>query len=60
MENTSPLVYSEEEADLRIFSSPLRSIIKGGVLRRVSRNGVMLLDGSESSDPDQPGTAHIK
>ena len=45
-------VYQELEVRVAVINTPLRSIIRGGVLRQISRHSTVVLDGTSSEDPD--------
>ena len=45
-------VYQELEVRVAVIKTPLRSVIRGGVLRQISRQSTFVLDGTSSTDPD--------
>lgn len=54
MSNT--IVYGEAKAvhNFSITSSPLQAVIQGGLMRNVSYSQYIILDGSQSYDPEFP------
>ena len=45
-------VYSNTSVAVEVVPSPLVSSIRGGVYRHVNRHDIIVLDGSDSRDPD--------
>ena len=46
------IVYSNASVTIEVVPSPLMSSIKGGVYRHMNRQDMMIVDGSDSYDPD--------
>ena len=49
---TGTHVYSNTSVAVEVVPSPLVSSIRGGVYRHVNRHDIIILDGSDSKDPD--------
>lgn len=49
-------VYQVSQVHVNVAKSPLESVIHGGILRRVSQNDNVTLDGTRSRDPDNSST----
>ena len=45
-------VYSNTSVAVEVVPSPLVSSIRGGVYRHVNRQDIIVVDGSDSKDPD--------
>ena len=53
-------VYSNDSVKIEVVPSPLVSSIKGGVYRQVNRQDAVVLDGSESHDPDDSNNKKLR
>ena len=50
------IVYSNASVTIEVVPSPLISSIKGGVYRHMNRQDMIIVDGSDSYDPDDDKT----
>lgn len=54
------IVYSKVDIKLGIVASLLTSVIRGGILREISPQDMVVLNGADSRDPDFENSTGMK